>query len=150
MLQLYYSNGKIDETQSDSLLHLQCKKKSDNTNRCRYKHNPSTDTLCGCELRDQLVDNGFHLSEAHHLITSGCVSVPPTLLGSDDVRTLTVPVNGHLTLECLADSDPPPNIEWYKDETKLQVQHRGGGAGIYLQDNLVTLSHTLFLLLLLN
>lgn len=51
-----------------------------------------------------------------------CVSVPPTLLGSDEVRTVTVPVNGHLTLECLADSDPAPDIEWYKDEVKVQVQ----------------------------
>lgn len=51
-----------------------------------------------------------------------CFSVPPTLLGSDEVKTLTVPVNGHLTLECLADSDPAPEIEWYKDEAKVQVQ----------------------------
>lgn len=36
-----------------------------------------------------------------------------------------MPVNGHLTLECLADSDPPPNIEWYKDEAKVQVQSQG-------------------------
>ena len=64
----------------------------------------------------------IHLSELHHLITNGYVSVPPTLLGSGDVRTLTVPVNGHLTLECLADSDPPPDIEWYKNDAKLQVQ----------------------------
>lgn len=62
------------------------------------------------------------LSEVHRLIITGCVSVPPTLLGSGDVRTLTVPVSGHLTLECLADSDPAPDIEWYKDEAKLQVQ----------------------------
>lgn len=51
-----------------------------------------------------------------------CFSVPPTLFGSDEVKTLTVPVNGHLTLECLADSDPAPEIEWYKDEVKVQVQ----------------------------
>lgn len=51
-----------------------------------------------------------------------CVPVPPTLLGSDEVKILTVPVNGHLTLECLADSDPAPEIEWYKDEVKVQVQ----------------------------
>lgn len=44
------------------------------------------------------------------------------LLGSDEVKTLTVPVNGHLTLECLADSDPTPDIEWYKDEVKVQVR----------------------------
>lgn len=56
------------------------------------------------------------------VLFSLCASVPPTLLGSGDVRTLTVPLNGHMTLECLADSDPPPEIEWYKDEVKLQVQ----------------------------
>lgn len=50
-----------------------------------------------------------------------CVSVPPTLLGSDEVRTLMVPINGHLTLECRADSDPAPEIEWFKDEAKVQV-----------------------------
>lgn len=49
-------------------------------------------------------------------------TVPPTLLGSEDVRTLSVPLNGHLTLECLADSDPSPDIEWYKDEVEMQVQ----------------------------
>ncbi|XP_028269954.1 hemicentin-1 isoform X2 [Parambassis ranga] len=52
------------------------------------------------------------------------VQVPPTLHDSGDVKTLTVPVNGHLTLECLADSDPPPDIEWYKDEAKLQLGGR--------------------------
>lgn len=62
------------------------------------------------------------LSEVHRFLTSGCASVPPTLHGSGDVRTFTVPVNGHLTLECLADSDPTPDIEWYKDEAKLQVR----------------------------
>lgn len=53
------------------------------------------------------------------------VPVPPTLLGSDDVRTLTVPINGHLTLECLADSDPAPEIEWFKDEAQVQVLDGG-------------------------
>lgn len=58
-----------------------------------------------------------------------CVSVPPTLLGSDEVKTLTVPVNGHLTLECLPDSDPAPEIEWYKDEVKVQVHEMKEIAG---------------------
>ncbi|XP_062273055.1 hemicentin-1 [Scomber scombrus] len=66
------------------------------------------------------------------------VQVPPTLLGSGNVRTLTVPVNGHLTLECLADSDPPPDIEWYKDEVKMQlggrIQRLAGGQYLEIQE----------------
>ncbi|KAM3610982.1 uncharacterized protein V6R79_011806 [Siganus canaliculatus] len=66
------------------------------------------------------------------------VQVPPTLLGSGDVRTLTVPVNGHLTLECLADSDPAPEIEWYKDEAKVQlggrIQRLAGGQYLEIQE----------------
>ncbi|XP_033947808.1 hemicentin-1 [Pseudochaenichthys georgianus] len=66
------------------------------------------------------------------------VQVPPTLVGSGDVRTLTVPVNGHLTLECLANSDPAPEIEWYKDEAKLQlgsrIQRLAGGQYLEIQE----------------
>ncbi|XP_055367591.1 hemicentin-1 [Betta splendens] len=65
------------------------------------------------------------------------VQVPPTLLGFGNVRTLTVPVNGHLTLECLADSDPPPRIEWYKDEAQVElgdrVQRLAGGQYLEIQ-----------------
>ncbi|KAF7658577.1 hypothetical protein LDENG_00010770 [Lucifuga dentata] len=66
------------------------------------------------------------------------VQVPPTFLSSGDVRIVTVPVNGHLTLECLADSDPPPDIEWYKDEVKLQLggrlQRLAGGQYLEIQE----------------
>uniref|UniRef100_M3ZDA5 Cell adhesion molecule-related/down-regulated by oncogenes n=1 Tax=Xiphophorus maculatus TaxID=8083 RepID=M3ZDA5_XIPMA len=62
---------------------------------------------------------------------------PPTLLGSSDVKSVTVPFNGHLTLECLADSDPPPDIEWYKDDAKLQlggrIQRLAGGQYLEIQ-----------------
>ncbi|KAK7933456.1 hypothetical protein WMY93_004352 [Mugilogobius chulae] len=63
------------------------------------------------------------------------IQVPPTLLGSGDVRTMTVPVKGQLTLECLVDSDPPPSIEWYKDDTKMQLGGRiqGLASGQYLE-----------------
>ncbi|XP_032434339.1 hemicentin-1 [Xiphophorus hellerii] len=65
------------------------------------------------------------------------VQVPPTLLGSSDVKSVTVPFNGHLTLECLADSDPPPDIEWYKDDAKLQlggrIQRLAGGQYLEIQ-----------------
>ncbi|KAM9810462.1 hemicentin-1 [Neosynchiropus ocellatus] len=66
------------------------------------------------------------------------VQVPPTLLGSGDVRSFNVPVNGHLTLECLADSDPPPDIQWYKDEVKMQlggrIQRLAGGQYLEIQE----------------
>ncbi|KAM9858177.1 hemicentin-1 [Aulostomus maculatus] len=66
------------------------------------------------------------------------VQVPPTLLGSGDVRTLTVPVNGHLTLECLSDSNHPPAIEWYKDDVKIQlggrIQWLAGGQYLEIQE----------------
>ncbi|XP_036382492.1 hemicentin-1 [Megalops cyprinoides] len=52
------------------------------------------------------------------------VQVPPTLLGSGDIRTVSVPAKGHLTLECQTDSDPPPDIEWFKDDAKLQLGGR--------------------------
>ncbi|KAL0979469.1 hypothetical protein UPYG_G00185480 [Umbra pygmaea] len=66
------------------------------------------------------------------------VQVPPTVHGSDDVRTLSVPAKGHLTLECQADSDPAPDIEWYKDDAKLQlggrIQSLAGGQYLEIQD----------------
>ncbi|XP_061672486.1 hemicentin-1 [Syngnathoides biaculeatus] len=66
------------------------------------------------------------------------VQVPPTLLGSEDVRTLSVPLNGHLTLECLADSDPRPDIAWYKDEVQMQlggrIQRLAGGQYLEIQN----------------
>ena len=58
------------------------------------------------------------------LFVSPCPPAPPTLLGSSDVRTVAVPAKGHLTLECQSDSDPPPEIEWYKDDVKLQVRRK--------------------------
>ncbi|XP_030621020.1 hemicentin-1 [Chanos chanos] len=66
------------------------------------------------------------------------VQVPPNVLGSDDVRTVSVPAKGHLTLECQTDSDPLPEIEWYKDNIKLQfggrIQSLAGGQYLEIQD----------------
>ncbi|XP_063051892.1 hemicentin-1-like [Engraulis encrasicolus] len=66
------------------------------------------------------------------------VQVPPTLLGSDDVRLVTVPMKGHLTLECQTDGDPPPTIEWIKDDQALQlggrIQSAAGGQILEIGD----------------
>nr|XP_046206515.1 hemicentin-1-like [Oncorhynchus gorbuscha] len=66
------------------------------------------------------------------------VQVPPTLLGSDDVRLLSVPAKGHLTMECQADLDPAPDIEWYKDDVRLQlggrIQRLAGGQYLEIQN----------------
>ncbi|KAJ8413768.1 hypothetical protein AAFF_G00063660 [Aldrovandia affinis] len=66
------------------------------------------------------------------------VQVPPMLLGSSEIRTVSVPTKGHLTLECQANSDPPPTIKWFKDDAKLQlggrVQVLAGGQFLEIQD----------------
>ncbi|XP_076126836.1 hemicentin-1 [Alosa pseudoharengus] len=66
------------------------------------------------------------------------VQVPPTLLGSDDVRVVSVPKKGHLTLECQTGGEPPPMIEWYKDDAKLQpggrIQSIAGGQILEIAD----------------
>ncbi|TRY54403.1 hypothetical protein DNTS_023681 [Danionella cerebrum] len=66
------------------------------------------------------------------------VQLPPTLLGSNEIRTVSVPAKGHLTLECQTDSDPPPDIEWYKDNVKLhfggRIQSIAGGQYLEIQD----------------
>uniref|UniRef100_A0A8B9JKN2 Cell adhesion molecule-related/down-regulated by oncogenes n=1 Tax=Astyanax mexicanus TaxID=7994 RepID=A0A8B9JKN2_ASTMX len=54
------------------------------------------------------------------------VQLPPTLLGSGDLRTVSVPVRGQVTLQCQTDGDPSAEIQWYKDEVKLQVDIAGG------------------------
>ncbi|XP_026768070.3 hemicentin-1 isoform X3 [Pangasianodon hypophthalmus] len=52
------------------------------------------------------------------------VQLPPTLLGSSDIRTVSVPLKGHMTLECRTDGELPPEIEWYRDNIKLQLSGR--------------------------
>ncbi|XP_076859373.1 hemicentin-1 isoform X2 [Brachyhypopomus gauderio] len=55
------------------------------------------------------------------------VQLPPMLIGSSAIRPVSVPLKGHLTLECQTDGDPAPDIQWYKDDDKLQM---GGGVQI--------------------
>ncbi|KAL4660770.1 hemicentin-1-like [Arapaima gigas] len=66
------------------------------------------------------------------------IHVPPTLLGSGDVRTVNVAANGHLTLECQSESDPAPVIEWFKGDVKVQlgghIQSLAGGQFLEIQN----------------
>ncbi|XP_056628956.1 hemicentin-1 isoform X2 [Triplophysa dalaica] len=66
------------------------------------------------------------------------IQLPPTLLASNDIRTVSVPAKGHLTLQCQTDGDPPPEIEWYKDDVKLQlggrIQTIAGGQYLEIED----------------
>ncbi|KAG9270615.1 hemicentin-2-like [Astyanax mexicanus] len=66
------------------------------------------------------------------------VQLPPTLLGSGDLRTVSVPVRGQVTLQCQTDGDPSAEIQWYKDEVKLQyggrIQSIAGGQYLEIED----------------
>ncbi|XP_060737332.1 hemicentin-1 isoform X1 [Tachysurus vachellii] len=66
------------------------------------------------------------------------VQAPPKLLGSSDIRTISVPFNGHMTLECRTDSEPPPEIQWYRDNIKLKlggrIQSIAGGQYLEIGD----------------
>ncbi|MGH0156793.1 UNVERIFIED_CONTAM: hypothetical protein FKN15_032466 [Acipenser sinensis] len=35
-------------------------------------------------------------------------------------KSITALANGQLTLECQSDTDPPPAIQWFKDDIALQ------------------------------
>ncbi|KAI5086045.1 hemicentin-1 [Silurus meridionalis] len=41
-----------------------------------------------------------------------------------DITTVSVPFMGHMTLECRTDGKIPPDIQWYKDDIKLQLGGR--------------------------
>ncbi|XP_037392153.1 hemicentin-2 isoform X1 [Pygocentrus nattereri] len=64
------------------------------------------------------------------------IQLPPTLLGSSDIRT--VPVRGQVTLRCQTDGDPSTEIEWYKDDVELQFGSRfqsiAGGQYLEIED----------------
>ncbi|KAK3540674.1 hypothetical protein QTP70_034595, partial [Hemibagrus guttatus] len=66
------------------------------------------------------------------------VQVPPTLLGSSEIRTMSVPFKGHMTLECRTDSEHPPEIQWYRDNIKVQlggrIQSVAGGQYLEIGD----------------
>ncbi|KAK1155520.1 hemicentin-1-like [Acipenser oxyrinchus oxyrinchus] len=66
------------------------------------------------------------------------IQVPPNILGSSDSKSITALANGQLTLECQSDTDPPPAIQWFKDDIALQmdarVQSLAGGQFLEIQE----------------
>ncbi|KAG2469773.1 HMCN2 protein, partial [Polypterus senegalus] len=70
------------------------------------------------------------------------VQVPPNILGSADSKPVTKPVtivaNRQLTLECRSDGEPPPSIEWFKDNNRIlmdsRIQTLAGGQYLDIQE----------------
>ncbi|XP_066514938.1 hemicentin-1-like, partial [Hoplias malabaricus] len=63
------------------------------------------------------------------------VVLPPTLLGSSDIRTVSVPVRGRLTLRCQMDGDGLAEVGWFKEDVALQFggRVRSGAGGRFLE-----------------
>ncbi|XP_075041291.1 hemicentin-2 [Mixophyes fleayi] len=52
------------------------------------------------------------------------LKVPPSVIGSNEPRSLSVSIGGQLVLECRMEGDPAPAIQWFKGETPLQEDRR--------------------------
>ncbi|KAM4020614.1 hemicentin-2 [Anomaloglossus baeobatrachus] len=52
------------------------------------------------------------------------LKVPPSVIGPDGPRSLSVSIGGQLVLECRVEGDPAPSIQWFRGETPLQMERR--------------------------
>ncbi|KAG9473293.1 hypothetical protein GDO78_019504 [Eleutherodactylus coqui] len=52
------------------------------------------------------------------------LKVPPSVIGPDEPRSLSVSIGGQLVLECRVEGDPVPTIQWFRGETPLQLDRR--------------------------
>ncbi|XP_053328822.1 hemicentin-2 [Spea bombifrons] len=52
------------------------------------------------------------------------MKVPPSVVGPNEPRSLSVSVGGQLVLECRVAADPAPTIQWFRDDVPLQVDSR--------------------------
>ncbi|XP_056395554.1 LOW QUALITY PROTEIN: hemicentin-2 [Hyla sarda] len=52
------------------------------------------------------------------------LKVPPTVIGPDEPRSLSVSIGGQLVLECRVEGDPVPTIQWFRGEAPLQMDRR--------------------------
>ncbi|XP_072421818.1 hemicentin-1-like isoform X1 [Chiloscyllium punctatum] len=49
------------------------------------------------------------------------INVPPNIIGSSDAQMVTLLAEEQLTLECKSEADPPPVVQWFKDDVLLQA-----------------------------
>ncbi|XP_078407396.1 LOW QUALITY PROTEIN: hemicentin-1-like [Cetorhinus maximus] len=49
------------------------------------------------------------------------INVPPNIMGSSDVQVVTLSAEEQLTLECKSEADPPPIVQWFKNDVPLQA-----------------------------
>ncbi|CAJ0944218.1 unnamed protein product [Ranitomeya imitator] len=52
------------------------------------------------------------------------LKVPPSVIGPDEPRSLSVSIGGQLVLECRVEGDPLPSIQWFRGEAPLQMDRR--------------------------
>ncbi|XP_069842937.1 hemicentin-2 [Dendropsophus ebraccatus] len=52
------------------------------------------------------------------------LKVPPSVIGPDEPRSLSVSIGGQLVLECRVEGDPVPTIQWFRGETPIQLDRR--------------------------
>ncbi|XP_073415578.1 hemicentin-2 isoform X1 [Dendrobates tinctorius] len=52
------------------------------------------------------------------------LKVPPSVIGPDEPRSLSVSIGGQLVLECRVEGDPVPSIQWFRGETPLKMDRR--------------------------
>ncbi|KAG8447614.1 hypothetical protein GDO86_014935 [Hymenochirus boettgeri] len=52
------------------------------------------------------------------------MKVPPSVVGPNEPRSLSVSMGGQLVMECKVEADPPPSIQWYKGDVPLQMDGR--------------------------
>ncbi|XP_078083679.1 hemicentin-1-like [Mustelus asterias] len=52
------------------------------------------------------------------------INVPPHIVGSSDVEVVTLLAEEQLSLECKTEADPPPIVQWFKNNVPLQANSR--------------------------
>ncbi|XP_071981860.1 hemicentin-2 isoform X2 [Engystomops pustulosus] len=52
------------------------------------------------------------------------LKVPPSVIGPDEPRSLSVSIGGQLVLECRVEGDPVPTIQWFREGAPLQMDRR--------------------------